>query len=153
MGKADGFLEYNRKLSTKRPVAERLKDYKEISAPMLSEEIYKQGARCMDCGIPFCHAMGCPVYNLIPEWNDAVYRGQWQDAYVRLSLTNNLPEITGRVCPAPCETACTLAINEAPVTIEQIELSIIEKAFAEGWVKPQPPLAETNKKIAVVNHS
>jgi glutamate synthase (NADPH/NADH) small chain len=150
MGKADGFLNYKRALAPKRPVAERLKDYKEIAKPLLTEEINKQGARCMDCGIPFCHALGCPVYNLIPEWNDAVYRGQWHDAYERLSLTNNLPEVTGRVCPAPCEAACTMAINEAPVTIEQIELSIIEKAFAEGWVKPQPPARETGKKIAVV---
>ncbi len=150
MGKADGFLEYNRSLSPKRPVPERLKDYREITQPLLGEEINRQGARCMDCGIPFCHAIGCPVYNLIPEWNDAVYRGQWHEAFERLSLTNNLPEVTGRVCPAPCEAACTLAINCAPVTIEQIELSIIEKAFAEGWVKPQPPEKETGKKIAVV---
>ena len=150
MGKSDGFLEYKRGLSPKRPVQERLKDYKEIAPPLFGEEILKQGARCMDCGIPFCHALGCPVSNLIPEWNDAVYRGQWHEAYERLSLTNNLPEVTGRVCPAPCETACTLAINQAPVTIEQIELSIIEKAFAEGWVKPQPPAKETGKKIAVV---
>ena len=150
MGKADGFLNYKRALAPKRPVAERLKDYKEIAKPLLTEEINKQGARCMDCGIPFCHALGCPVSNLIPEWNDAVYRGQWRDAYERLALTNNLPEVTGRVCPAPCEAACTMAINEAPVTIEQIELSIIEKAFAEGWVKPHPPQKETGKKIAVV---
>ena len=150
MGKADGFLEYNRSLSPKRSVQERLKDYREIAKPLLGAEIHKQGGRCMDCGVPFCHALGCPVYNLIPEWNDAVYRGQWHDAYERLSLTNNLPEVTGRVCPAPCEAACTLAINCAPVTIEQIELSIIEKAFAEGWVKPQPPVKETGKHIAVV---
>lgn len=150
MGKADGFLEYKRSLAPKRPVSERLKDYREITPPLFSEEINKQGARCMDCGIPFCHAMGCPVYNLIPEWNDAVFRGQWHEAFERLSLTNNLPEVTGRVCPAPCETACTLAINVAPVTIEQIELSIIEKAFAKGWVNPKPPVRETGKKIAIV---
>jgi len=150
MGKSDGFLEHKRSLSPKRPVQERLKDYHEITKPLLNEEINKQGARCMDCGIPFCHAIGCPVYNLIPEWNDAVYRGQWHDAFERLSLTNNLPEVTGRICPAPCEAACTLAINCAPVTIEQIELAIIEKAFAEGWVKPQPPEKETGKKIAVI---
>ena len=150
MGKPDGFLEYQRNLAKKRPVAERLKDYQEIAKPLLTEEINKQGARCMDCGIPFCHAMGCPISNLIPEWNDAVFKGLWQDAYARLSLTNNLPEVTGRICPAPCEAACTLAINCAPVTIEQIELSVIEKAFAEGWVKPQPPVKETGKKIAVV---
>lgn len=150
MGKPDGFLEYERSLSPKRPVQERLKDYREIPKPLSGEEIQKQGARCMDCGIPFCHAVGCPISNLIPEWNDAVYRGQWHEAFERLSLTNNLPEVTGRVCPAPCEAACTLAINVAPVTIEQLELSIIEKAFAEGWVKPQPPAKETGKKIAVV---
>ena len=150
MGKSDGFLEYKRSLSPRRPIPERLKDYQEISKPLLGDEIRKQGARCMDCGIPFCHALGCPVCNLIPEWNDAVYRAQWHEAFERLSLTNNLPEVTGRVCPAPCETACTLAINCAPVTIEQIELSIIEKAFAEGWVKPRPPAEETGKKIAVV---
>ena len=150
MGKADGFLSYKRALASKRPVEERLKDYREIAKPLLTEEINKQGARCMDCGIPFCHALGCPVSNLIPEWNDAVYRGQWHEAYERLSLTNNLPEITGRVCPAPCEAACTLAINCAPVTIEQLELAVVEKAFAEGWVKPRPPAKETGKKIAVV---
>lgn len=150
MGKSDGFLEYNRTLAPKRPIPERLKDYREISKPLLSEEINRQGARCMDCGIPFCHALGCPIYNLIPEWNDAVYRGQWKDAYERLALTNNLPEVTGRVCPAPCEAACTLAINVAPVTIEQIELAIIEKAFAEGWVVPKPPAKETGKKVAVI---
>ena len=150
MGKADGFLEYKRDVSPKRPVQERLKDYQEILKPLSAEELRKQGARCMDCGVPFCHALGCPVFNLIPEWNDAVYRGQWRDAYERLSMTNNFPEFTGRVCPAPCETACTLAINVAPVTIEQLELAIIEKAFAEGWVKPQPPETETGKKIAVV---
>lgn len=150
MGKADGFLKYERNLSPKRPVSERLKDYQEITKPLLTEEIHNQGARCMDCGIPFCHALGCPISNLIPEWNDAVYRGQWHEAYERLSLTNNLPEITGRVCPAPCETACTLGINTAPVTIEQIELAIIEKAFAEGWVKPQPPAKETGKKVAII---
>jgi glutamate synthase (NADPH/NADH) small chain len=150
MGKADGFLEFKRILASKRSVPERLKDYREITKPLFTEEINKQGARCMDCGIPFCHALGCPVYNLIPEWNDAVYRGLWHEAFERLSLTNNLPEVTGRVCPAPCEAACTLAINEAPVTIEQIELAVIEKAFAEGWVKPQPPAKETGKKIAVV---
>ncbi len=150
MGNAEGFLQFKRELSPKRPVAERLKDYKEIVPPLLGEEIQRQGARCMDCGVPFCHALGCPISNLIPEWNDFVYRGLWHDAFERLSLTNNLPEVTGRICPAPCESSCTLAINCAPVTIEQIELSIIEKAFAEGWVKPEPPAKETGKKIAVV---
>lgn len=150
MGKPDGFLEYQRALGPKRSIGERLKDYKEIPKPLSPEDLKKQGARCMDCGIPYCHAIGCPVYNLIPEWNDAVYKGQWHDAYERLSLANNFPEITGRICPAPCEPACTLSINAAPVTIEQIELAIIEKAFSEGWVKPRPPQKETGKKIAVI---
>jgi glutamate synthase (NADPH/NADH) small chain len=104
----------------------------------------------MDCGIPYCHAMGCPVYNLIPEWNDLVYRGKWKEAFWRLEMTNNLPEITGRICPAPCETGCTLSINDSPVTIKQIELAIIENAFKQGWVVPRPPKSETGKKIAVI---
>ena len=104
----------------------------------------------MDCGIPFCHATGCPVYNLIPEWNDLVYRGDWKEALVRLEMTNNLPEVTGRLCPAPCEASCTLSINTSPVTIKQIELAIIERGFAEGWVVPRPPTTLTGKKVAVV---
>ncbi|MBU9889566.1 MAG: glutamate synthase subunit beta [Candidatus Omnitrophica bacterium] len=150
MGKVDGFLKYPRGLAPKRPAGERLKDYREIAGTLTEEELRRQGARCMDCGVPYCHALGCPVYNLIPEWNDAVYRGRWREAYERLALTNNFPEFTGRICPAPCETACTLSINTAPVTIEQIELAIIERAFSEGWVTPQPPSRETGKKIAVV---
>lgn len=150
MGKPDGFLEVQRILSAKRPVSQRLTDYQEITKPVWGEEIRHQGARCMDCGIPFCHALGCPISNLIPEWNDAVYRGLWRDAFERLAMTNSLPEVTGRVCPAPCEAACTLSINSAPVTIEQIELSIIERAFSEGWVKPRPPVRETGKSVAVV---
>ncbi len=104
----------------------------------------------MDCGVPYCHAMGCPVYNLIPEWNDLVYRGDWKEALVRLEMTNNLPEMTGRVCPAPCETSCTLSINSSPVTIKQVELAIIERGFAEGWVTPRPPTTLTGKRAAVV---
>ncbi|MDD5217449.1 MAG: glutamate synthase subunit beta [Candidatus Omnitrophica bacterium] len=150
MGQPDGFLKYNRALAPKRPVGERLKDYKEIPRKLSDAELRKQGARCMDCGIPYCHALGCPLNNLIPEWNDAVCRGQWREAYERLDLTNNLPEVTGRVCPAPCEPACTLSINNSPVTIEQLELVIIERAFAEGWVVPKPPARESGKKVAVI---
>ena len=150
MGKPTGFLDYKRLWEEKRPIQERLKDYREVTVPVEIEELKDQGARCMDCGIPYCHALGCPVMNLIPEWNDAVYKGQWREAYERLSLTNNLPEITGRVCPAPCEASCTLSINDYPVTIKQIELVIAEKAFESGWVSPVKPKRETWKKIAVV---
>lgn len=150
MGKATGFLEYKRVGGRYLPVAERLKNYKEFIVAPPEAELQRQGARCMDCGIPFCHGVGCPVFNLIPEWNDDVYRGRWRDAYERLELTNNLPEITGRICPAPCETSCTLAVNDAPVTIKNIELAIIERAFAEGWVVPKPPSFETGRRVAVV---
>jgi glutamate synthase (NADPH) small chain len=150
MGLATGFLDFKRKNYTYKDVDERIKNYDEFLVLQPEKEIEKQGARCMDCGIPFCHGAGCPVYNLIPEWNDLVYRGKWKEAYERLELTNNLPEITGRVCPAPCETACTLSINTSPVTIKQIELAIIEKAFENGWVIPRPPVSETGKKVAVI---
>ncbi len=150
MGKSTGFLEYPRVTGPYRPKQERVRDYREFSIPLTSDELAKQGSRCMDCGIPYCHAIGCPVYNLIPEWNDGVYRGEWKDALSRLEATNNLAEITGRVCPAPCETACTLSINSAPVTIKQIELAIIEKGFAQGWVVPHPPKKESGKKIAII---
>lgn len=143
-------MEYPRVNYTNRAIEERLKDYREIIVLPAREEIGRQGGRCMDCGIPYCHAMGCPVYNLIPEWNDLVYRGKWQEAYWRLEMTNNLPEITGRICPAPCETGCTLSINNSPVTIKQIELAIIENAFKQGWVVPRPPKSETGKKIAII---
>lgn len=150
MGKPTGFLEYPRKNYKYRSVNERKKDYKEQIICQPREEIQNQGARCMNCGIPYCHSLGCPVYNLIPEWNDLVYRGQWKEAYHRLELTNNLPEITGRLCPAPCEPACTLSINTSPITIKQIELFIIENAFKYGWVVPRPPKHLTGKKIAVI---
>ena len=150
MGKITGFLEYNRMTGSYRPVEERLQHYREFTIPVPEESLQQQGARCMDCGIPYCHAMGCPVYNLIPEWNDAVYRGRWKEALVRLEATNNLPEITGRICPAPCEASCTLSINSAPVTIKQIELAIIERGFEEGWVVPLQPKTETGKRIAVI---
>ncbi|MCU0608501.1 MAG: glutamate synthase subunit beta [Chitinispirillaceae bacterium] len=150
MGKTTGFLDYSRKNGGYRSVAERLKDYREFTSPLPGDELANQGARCMDCGIPYCHAMGCPIYNLIPEWNDAVYRGEWQEALRRLEATNTLPEITGRVCPAPCETACTLSINKAPVTIKQIELAIIENGFRQGWIVPCPPKRETGRRVAII---
>ena len=151
MGKATGFLEYQRVDAPHQAVEERLKHYREFTTNLPLSEMATQGARCMDCGIPFCHSFaGCPVVNLIPEWNDLVYRNLWWEAYKRLDLTNNFPEITGRICPAPCETACTLAINDSPVTIKQIELFIIEKAFQEGWVLPHLPQKETGKSVAII---
>ena len=150
MGKTTGFLEYARSTGIYRPAAERVKDYLEFTIPLSHDDLAKQGARCMDCGIPYCHALGCPIHNLIPEWNDCIYRGDWRDALLRLEATNNLPEVTGRVCPAPCETACTLAINDAPVTIKQIELAIIENGFMQGWVVPRPPKRESGKTVAVI---
>ena len=150
MGHVTGFLDHRRADSSSLPVAERLKSWREFLVPMPEEELCRQGARCMDCGVPFCHATGCPVFNLIPEWNDLVYRGDWREAFLRLEMTNTLPEITGRVCPAPCETACTLAINTDPVSIKQIELAIVERAFAEGWVAPRPPRSLSGKRVAVV---
>ena len=150
MGKVTGFLDYTRTTHTERPVGERRNDYREISRPLPDDQVLQQAARCMDCGIPFCHAMGCPVFNLIPEWNDLVYKGRWQEAYERLEKTNNLPEITGRICPAPCETACTLSINNGAVSIKEIELAIIERAFSQGWVTARPPRAESEKKVAVI---
>jgi glutamate synthase (NADPH/NADH) small chain len=150
MGKVTGFLEYERHTAHYRSVEERVGDYRDVATQLPEADLRQQAARCMDCGIPFCHALGCPVFNLIPEWNDAVYKGKWREAYERLNLTNNLPEITGRVCPAPCETSCTLSINSAPVAIKQLELAIIERAFAEGWVKPQPPARETGRTIAII---
>lgn len=149
MGKATGFKEYTRKAPEKRPVDERVKDYKEINISLPGDAIRTQGARCMDCGIPFCN-WGCPLGNLIPEFNHMVYKGQWEKAYKRLSLTNPFPEFTGRICPAPCEGSCTLGVNRDPVTIEQIEFTIIEKAYEEGWVKPEPPKVRTGKKVAVI---
>jgi glutamate synthase (NADPH) small chain len=150
MGKTTGFMEFPRQTAVYRPVEQRLTDYKEIPQSLPADELGRQGARCMDCGIPYCHAMGCPVFNLIPEWNDAVYRGDWREALARLEMTNSLAEITGRICPAPCETSCTLSINSSPVTIKQIELAIIENGFRQGWVLPHPPRKESGKKVAVV---
>jgi len=149
MGKPTGFKEYNRELPRRRPVAERIQDFKEIYLPFPEASLKVQAARCMDCGVPTCHA-GCPLGNLIPDWNDFVYAGQWHDALGQLLRTNNFPEFTGRLCPAPCEEACVLGINEPPVTIEQIEKDIIEHAFQQGWVQPQPPEKRTGKTVAVI---
>ena len=149
MGKPTGFFEYARKLPARRPVAVRLRDWREVYEPFPEEEAIHQGARCMDCGIPFCHE-GCPLGNLIPEWNDLVYRGDWPDALERLHATNNFPEFTGRLCPAPCEGACVLGINADPVAIERIEYEIAERGWVEGWVSPQVPTVHTGKSVAVV---
>ena len=149
MGKTTGFLEYSRKDETYLKVEKRIKNYKEFTIPLEETELKNQGARCMDCGIPFCHS-GCPLGNLIPDFNDAVYKGRWEDAAKILHATNNFPEFTGRLCPAPCEEACVLGINEDPVSIENIEKNIVEKAFKEGWIKPQLPNKRSGKKVAVV---
>ena len=145
-----GFLEHRRVEAGHRPVSERIKDWYEVDVPLVTKTLHEQAARCMDCGIPFCHAAGCPVKNRIPEFNDLVYRGRWQEAAENLHSTNNFPEITGRVCPAPCEAACTLNVNDDPVTIKQIEFQIAEKAFSEGWVQPIRPAARSGKRVAVI---
>jgi len=149
MGKITGFLEYDRVLPPRRPVPVRIRDWREVYEPFPEDEARRQAARCMDCGIPFCHE-GCPLGNLIPEWNDLVYRGDWSDAIERLHATNNFPEFTGRLCPAPCEGACVLGINAAPVAIERTEYEIAERAWAEGWVRPLRPEVATGKTVAVV---
>ncbi len=149
MGKPTGFLEIDRADRKYRPVEERIKHYKEFTVPLAEPEVKKQAARCMDCGIPYCHT-GCPVNNQIPDWNDLVYRGDWKDAADNLHSTNNFPEVTGRICPAPCEAACTLNIDDKPVTIKTIEYSIAERAFEEGWIQPLPPEKKTGKKVAIV---
>lgn len=149
MGKTKGFLETTRELPGKRPVDERVKDYKEFIHRFSDEKLNQQSARCMNCGVPFCHN-GCPLGNFIPDFNDAVYRQNWEEAYNILSSTNNFPEFTGRICPAPCESACVLSINQPAVTIEEIEKHIIEIAFEEGLVKPHKPVYRSGKKVAVV---
>src|SRR5512140_1043527 len=158
MGKPTGFIEYLRELPLDRSAVERIRDWNEFHIHMKEAKLREQAARCMDCGIPFCHtgtllngmASGCPIHNLIPEWNDLVYRGLWKEALERLHKTNNFPDFTGRVCPAPCEGSCVLGINTPPVTIKNLELSIIEKGWEEGWVAPEPPRVRTGKKVAVV---
>jgi glutamate synthase (NADPH) small chain len=149
MGELGAFLKIHRVGFDKRDPSQRVRDYRQYFRLQPEPELRQQGARCMDCGIPFCHE-GCPLGNLIPEWNDLVYRGKWREASDQLHLTNNFPEFTGRICPAPCESACVLAINDDPVTIEQIEMAIAEQAFAEGWVVPEPPDRRTGKTVAVV---
>ncbi|MDX2035516.1 MAG: glutamate synthase subunit beta [Isosphaeraceae bacterium] len=149
MGKPTGFLEVPRETPTRRPVETRLHDYREVYDPFPIVKLREQGARCMDCGIPFCH-QGCPLGNLIPDWNDLVYRDQWRTAIDRLHATNNFPEFTGTLCPAPCETSCVLGINNDPVTIKQIELSIVDRAWDEGWIVPMPPHVKTGKRVAVI---
>jgi glutamate synthase (NADPH/NADH) small chain len=149
MGELGAFLKIHRVGFDKRDPRQRVRDYNQYFALQPDRELRRQGARCMDCGIPFCHE-GCPLGNLIPDWNDLVYRDKWREASDQLHLTNNFPEFTGRICPAPCESACVLAINDDPVTIEQIEMAIAERAFAEGWVVPEPPPRRTGKKVAVV---
>jgi len=149
MAKPTGFLEVGREKQPYRPVENRLRDWSQVMQPWEGKTLNQQASRCMDCGIPFCH-QGCPLGNLIPDWNDLVYRDRWQEAIERLHATNNFPEFTGSLCPAPCEGACVLGINDNPVTIKAIELAIIDRAFAEGWVKPLPPQTETGKKVAVI---
>ena len=160
MGKITGFMEYERGKQAYRAPLERLKDWNEFVLPMPAEALREQGARCMDCGIPFCHtgvpmgrgpgASGCPLNNLIPDWNDLVYRDHWKEALAQLHKTNNFPEFTGRVCPAPCEGSCVLGINSNPVTIKTIECAIVDRGFEEGWIKPEPPAVRTGKRVAVI---
>jgi glutamate synthase (NADPH/NADH) small chain len=158
MGKPTGFMEYSRELPSDREPLERINDWNEFHLHMPEEKLRSQGARCMDCGIPFCHtgmlvsgmACGCPINNLIPEWNDLIYRGHWHQALERLHRTNNFPEFTGRVCPAPCEGSCTLGINDPPVTIKNIEVSIVERGWQEGWITAAPPKTRTGRSVAVV---
>ena len=149
MGKVTGFLEIDREQPTRRKVEERVKDWFEIYEPFPEEKQREQGARCMDCGVPFCHT-GCPVNNLIPDWNDLVYNDRWRSAIQRLHATNNFPEFTGRICPAPCEAACVLGIDQPPVSIKLVERSIVERAWDEGWIQPEPPEVNTGKRVAVV---
>ena len=149
MGDPNGFKEQPRQGPPRRPVNERVRDYNEFYIEWTEDQARSQGARCMDCGIPFCHK-GCPLGNLIPDWNDLVYKGQWQSALKALHATNNFPEFTGRICPAPCEAACTLSINQDPVTIEYIEKAISDRAWDEGWIKPELPAVRTGKTVAVI---
>jgi glutamate synthase (NADPH/NADH) small chain len=158
MGKPTGFIEYLRELPSEIAPSDRIRNWDEFHLHMPEDKLRTQGARCMDCGIPFCHtgtlisgmASGCPINNLIPEWNDLIYRGLWREALDRLHKTNNFPEFTGRVCPAPCEGSCVLGITNPPVTIKNIESAIADKGWDEGWVTPDPPTKRTGKKVAVI---
>jgi glutamate synthase (NADPH) small chain len=149
MGDTTGFLKWQRETPTRRPVATRVLDWQEVYTPFARESLMAQAGRCMDCGIPFCNS-GCPLGNLIPDWNDLVYRDHWRDAIERLHATNNFPEFTGRLCPAPCETSCVLGINQDPVTIKQVELEIVDRAWSEGWISPRVPMVKTGKRVAVI---
>jgi len=150
MGEVKGFLKYKRQEFGHRPVEQRIRDFAELDLPLTPEQIYQQTARCMDCGVPFCHGTGCPLRNCIPDLNELVYQGKWQSACELLHSTNNFPEITGRVCPAPCEAACTLSINDEPVLIRHIEFQIVERGFKEGWIKPLHAEQKSGKKVAVI---
>jgi len=150
MGEIKGFLKYKRQEAGYRQVEERIHDFDELALPITPEQMYQQAARCMDCGIPFCHGAGCPLKNYIPDLNELVYKDKWQQACELLHVTNNFPEITGRVCPGLCETACTLAINDKPVSIKHIEFQIVERGFEEGWIKPLPAKEKTGKKVAII---
>src|SRR5260370_3241897 len=145
MGKVTGFIEYPRELPQRRPVAERVNDWFEIYQDFPVEKVQQQGARCMDCGVPFCHT-GCPLTNIIPDWNDLVYNGRWREATRQLHATNNFPEFTGRICPPPCEAACVLGINEPPVTIKQIEKPIVDRARGEAFLRAAPPATDTRNR-------
>ncbi len=149
MGKVTGFLEIDRRDRKYLPAADRVRNFKEFVIPLGGEATKDQAARCMDCGIPYCHT-GCPVTNQIPDWNDLVYRDDWRGALINLHSTNNFPEFTGRVCPAPCEASCTLNLNEAPVTIKTIECAIVDRGWKEGWITPEPREKKTGKKVAIV---
>jgi len=149
MGQIDGFMKFDREMAKSRDTKERIKDYKEVYTPLDKEKVKQQASRCMDCGVPFCHH-GCPLGNNIPDFNDAVYQGKWEEAIRILGSTNNFPEFTGRICPAPCEASCVLSINNKPVTIEYIEKTIAEQAFAKGYIKPNPPKSRTGKRVAIV---
>src|SRR5262245_48399008 len=149
MGTVTGFIDIKRGKAPTRPVEERVRDWREVYLPNGDGALNEQGARCMDCSVPFCH-QGCPLGNVIPDWNDLVYRDRWRPAIERLLETNSFPEFTGRLCPAPCEASCVLAINDDAVTIKSIEMAIIERAFAEGWIAPRPPARRTGKDVAVV---
>ena len=150
MGESKGFLRYDRAEVGHRPIDQRIHDFKEMNLALTPDEIRTQAARCMDCGIPFCHGAGCPLKNRIPDFNELIYKGRWQQACDVLHSTNNFPEVTGRVCPAPCETACTLAVNDEPVLIRHIEFQIVERGFAEGWITPLVPAHKTGKRVAIV---
>ena len=150
MGKVTGFLEIDREQPSRRKVEERVQDWLEVYEPFPEEKQREQSARCMDCGVPFCHS-GCPVNNLIPDWNDLAYNGRWEAAIRRLHTTNNFPEFTGRICPAPCEAACVLGIDQPAVSIKLVEKSIVEHGWQQGWIKPEPPEEATGKRVAVRN--